>query len=332
VNIVERILVALRLKNKSAPVPQNADSELLRIITENSADVICCLAPDLAIKYVSPSALTVFGRRAEEMIGVRPDGFIFPADLPTIAAGAMNLDAGHATATTQVRIVLPGGALRWVEATGRYAPTSAGERPDTVLVLRDIDDRKRREEELANMALCDGLTGLENRRAFDAALEREWDRAVREGGRLSLVLFDVDHFKGFNDQYGHQSGDDCLRAVATAIKSTARRQGDVVARYGGEEIVTILCDVDSAEAQGFAEAARNAVRDLDIPHAKNDDKQYVTVSVGVATALARHGGTMRMPEGLLMAADHALYKAKAQGRNRVEVAILLAPRGPAEVA
>lgn len=330
--IVGRILGILNPKRTAAPSSSSVEYDVLRVIAESSADVICYVGPDLVIKYASPSALAVFGRQAEELIGVKPDKFIFPADLPTIAAAAMTLDAGHATATTQVRITLPSGELRWVEATARHATRSEGERPDTVLVLRNIDDRKRREDELLSMALRDGLTGLENRRAFDAALEESWERTVRDGSRLSLALFDVDNFKGFNDQYGHQIGDDCLRAIATAVTSVARRPDDVVARYGGEEIVAILCDVDPAEAQVFAEDALRAVRALGIPHARNDDKQRVTVSAGVATALARHGGTMRMPEGLLMAADHALYKAKSHGRDRVEVAVLLAPRGSAEVA
>lgn len=330
--IVGRIFRILRSRNAASPSSFSVENDVLRVIAENSADVICCLGADLAIKYASPSALTVFGRKAEDMIGIKPDHMIFPADLPVIAAAAMTLDAGHASAMSQVRIVLPNGGLRWVEATARHAVTSEGERPDTVLVLRNIDDRKRREEELLSMALRDGLTGLENRRAFDAALEELWERTVRDGSRLSLVLFDVDNFKGFNDEYGHQTGDDCLRAIATAVKSAARRPSDVVARYGGEEIVAILCDIDPTEAQAFAEDALRAVRALGIPHARNDGKQRVTVSAGVATALARHGGTMRMPEGLLMAADHALYKAKSHGRDRAEVAVLLAPRGSAEVA
>lgn len=331
-NIAKRIFRFFWAKTGGASASLNTEKDVLRLIAENSADVICCIGPDMAIKYVSPSALNVFGRPSAEMLGAKPDAFLFPPDLPTIAAAAMALDAGQASATTQVRIVLPNGELRWVEATGRHAQTLPGERPDTVLVLREIDDRKRREEELMSLALRDGLTGLENRRAFDAALEREWDRTVREGSKLSLAIFDVDHFKRFNDQYGHQVGDDCLRAIATAIRSAAREGRDVVARYGGEEIVAILCDTGPAEAQKFADDALNAIRELGIPHVGNDDKHRVTVSVGLATALARYGGTMRMPEGLLMTADHALYKAKAQGRDRVEVAVLLAPRGSAEVA
>jgi len=173
--------------------------------------------------------------------------------------------------------------------------------------------------------MTDALTGLGNRRAFDEALEREWKRTLREGTQMSLLLLDIDYFKQFNDLYGHQVGDDCLRAVASAA-ADAVRATDIVARYGGEEIGIILPMTDMQGAAETAEKVRLAVVALRLTHKVNlEHGGHVTASIGAATALARHGGTMRMPESLLLSADNSLYKAKDHGRNRVETALLIAP-------
>ena len=304
-----------------------SDGERFRLLAESSADVICQLGPDHRISYISPSALSVFGRPPEDLIGLEPDALIVKEDMPIIAAAAARFARGESeTATTQVRIVAPEGRLLWVETHARRLPAAnKAEGFETVLVMRDITDRKVLEEQLTSLALQDGLTGLANRRAFDQALEREWERTVSEGSQMGLLLLDVDHFKLFNDQYGHQVGDDCLRAVGAAVKGCVLRPSDLAARYGGEEIVVVLPGCDAEGAIAIAEQIRLAVEALGIPHAGNDGVSCVTVSLGVATALARSGGTMRMPEGLLQAADAALYRAKSKGRNRTESTLLFAP-------
>jgi diguanylate cyclase (GGDEF)-like protein len=221
----------------------------------------------------------------------------------------------------------------WTEVNARVIRDEVtGEALEFVLVMRDVTERKLLEEKLSKLAMTDGLTGVANRRAFDEALEREWKRTLRHGTQISLLLLDIDHFKQFNDQYGHQVGDDCLRAVAQAAAGAVRAT-DMVARYGGEEIALILPQVDVAGARETAEKVRSVIAGLRVPHSENPEGGgWVTVSIGAATALARVGGTMRMPEGLLQAADHALYKAKHGGRNRVEGGMLLAPRQLAIVA
>jgi diguanylate cyclase (GGDEF)-like protein len=182
------------------------------------------------------------------------------------------------------------------------------------------------EDRLSALAMTDGLTGVANRRAFDEALEREWKRTLREGTQMSLLLLDIDYFKRFNDWYGHQVGDDCLRAVAQAAVGVVR-QTDIVARYGGEEIAIILPKVDTRGAEETAEKVRATIEALRLPHADNPEgRDWLTVSIGAATALARYGGTMRMPESLLLAADHAMYKAKHAGRNCVRTGLLIAPQ------
>src|SRR5690606_25669978 len=148
---------------------------------------------------------------------------------------------------------------------------------------------------------------------------------LRESGELALLLLDIDHFKQFNDSYGHQAGDDCLRTVASCVSGFARRPNELASRYGGEEFAIILGGTGPAAAVGIAEEIRFAVTALGLPHESSSGLGNVTVSIGVATAVARIGGSMRMPESLLQAADHALYKAKSGGRNRVEQSVLFAP-------
>lgn len=173
--------------------------------------------------------------------------------------------------------------------------------------LTDLNHRLR---ELSN---SDGLLGIANRRHFDARLDEEWRRAQRQGQSLSLLLIDVDHFKRYNDSYGHQAGDRCLQAVARAAQSALRRPGDLLARYGGEELVVILPHTELAGATLVAQAIQRALGDLHMPHADSPVADQVTVSIGVATMVPEPQADSAQ---LLAAADLGLYAAKASGRNR----------------
>jgi len=166
--------------------------------------------------------------------------------------------------------------------------------------------------ELHSMAMTDALTGLANRRRFDEMLEREWRRTARESGVISLLLLDIDHFKLFNDFYGHQTGDECLQKVGDALVRIARRSGDVCARYGGEEFAVILPSIDAKRAMTIAELMRAAVETIEIKHEKAP-KGRVTVSVGIASIKPRDIGAQI--GDLVGAADRALYDAKRGGRN-----------------
>jgi diguanylate cyclase (GGDEF)-like protein len=187
----------------------------------------------------------------------------------------------------------------------------------TLFLVREIGRRSRAEQTLEQLATTDALTGLKNRRKFDAVIDIEWRRALRHGTPLALLLIDVDHFKAFNDTFGHQPGDYALATIAGCIDNSARRAGDCAARYGGEEFAVLLPDMQAEDALSVAETIRLAVEAL------HPEQITLTVSVGVASLPA--GAAMHW-SSLVEAADKALYAAKAAGRNRSVVA------GPAQLA
>jgi len=178
----------------------------------------------------------------------------------------------------------------------------------------DITERRQALDKLERLASLDGLTQVANRRSFDETLDREWRRMLREGLPLSLVLCDIDHFKTYNDTYGHQAGDDCLKQVARALQKVTRRPADVAARYGGEEFALILPNTPIDGARTIAENARSQLRSLQIRNENAPTSPYVTFSIGIASGVPDAQAT---PEQLLARADRALYKAKKSGRDRI---------------
>ncbi|MBF0152784.1 MAG: diguanylate cyclase [Magnetococcales bacterium] len=180
--------------------------------------------------------------------------------------------------------------------------------------VRNHLELKKRGDLLERLAMMDGLTGVPNRRRFDETLEREWRRCLRAMRPLSLVLVDIDHFKLFNDHYGHTLGDRCLKKIATAMAKTQTRSADLVARYGGEEFVCLLPEIASEGAQASARRMQEAVASLCIPHQASPTAEHVTLSLGVATMTPSR---LRVPGHLIEAADGFLYQAKGAGRNRL---------------
>ncbi len=172
---------------------------------------------------------------------------------------------------------------------------------------------KRQADLLRSLAFVDGLTGVANRRRFDDSLQREWRRSRRNGASLALLLIDVDHFKQFNDCYGHLVGDSCLQAVAGALKTCLGRSHDLVARYGGEEFVCLMPDCDARGALAKAEELRQAVIALAIPHQDSPTAAIVTISIGAAITIPVDDN---QAEALLELADEQLYTSKTAGRNR----------------
>jgi diguanylate cyclase (GGDEF)-like protein len=188
------------------------------------------------------------------------------------------------------------------------------------VAAQQIEKRSRRaflESRLvAELAQHDVLTSTKNRRVFDEYLPRLWRQAAEDGRSVAILLVDVDHFKPYNDRYGHQAGDVALRKVAHSLQACARRPLDLVARYGGEEFTAILYDTDGGRAASTAEQVRKSVERLAIEHRGSRAGAVLTVSIGVAVVSPQ---VKRSPAGALQLADEALYRAKSQGRNRVEI-------------
>lgn len=189
---------------------------------------------------------------------------------------------------------------------------------------REINERKRTEEalrkanqELRRLATLDGLTQVANRFQFDEYIHQEWRRSAREQESLSLILCDVDYFKRYNDTYGHQKGDDCLRAIAKAITRSVRRPADLIARYGGEEFAVVLPNTKAEGAIQVARTIQAEVQQLAIPHEQSPVSRYVTLSLGVCSTVPPrdHGPTTPAVEDFIACTDKALYEAKEKGRN-----------------
>ena len=173
---------------------------------------------------------------------------------------------------------------------------------------------KKNRDLLAGLLVLDALTNISNRRRFDEYLTLAWGFAVRDSKPISLIMIDIDYFKKFNDNYGHQAGDSCLTKVASALASSLKRSTDLAARYGGEEFACILPNTDMEGAMETAESLRERIMSLNIPHAYSSAGNCVTISQGVASLMP----SMDIPlSDILKIADVALYKAKENGRNRI---------------
>ena len=184
--------------------------------------------------------------------------------------------------------------------------------------LRNHLELKRQRDLLNRLSSLDGLTGIANLRFFDKFLAQEWGRTVRSEEEISLAMIDVDHFKNFNDHYGHIQGDDCLKAISRALAEALPRATDLVARFGGEEFACVLSNTGSEGALTVAEKLRSTVLTLGIPHSRSETCEVVTISIGVASAKPTKDELT--PQDLLRTADRQLYLAKNAGRNQIKLA------------
>ena len=296
-----------------------------RLLAENSSDVVSHL--DLAGRrfYISPAAEAIYGRPIAELVGRSSLEDVLPDDAGIAQEAVARLNAGERDVRASYRIRRPDGGTVWIEAAARLVTDERSGAPDGIVaVVRDVTEQKALEDRLVALARTDGLTGLANRRSFDEALAVEWRRARREGTPLSLLLVDIDRFKLFNDHYGHLAGDACLRDVAGVISAAVRRPADLVARYGGEEMVVLLPNTHADGAQAVAEQVRAAVEAAGLAHAANQPLGLVTISIGVATVVPVPEASIA-PEALVAAADEALYRSKRGGRNCVSAATSVPP-------
>lgn len=294
-------------------------SQSILIVDDNTGMI------QLMARMLKGLACLRFATRGDEALQLMredpPDLVLLDAEMPGLSGyqvcEAMRSDAaltdipvifvtGHGETDAEVR-GLETGAVDFITKPVNEALLLA--RVRTQLRVKTMSDELRR------MATTDGLTGLLNRRHFDELMRREWQRSVRHGTPLALLMADVDHFKRYNDSYGHPAGDACLQSVAQALASVAKRPADQVGRLGGEEFAVLLPDTDLAGGQQVAEQAVQAVRELTLPHVGSLTAEHVTISVGVAVLGLQDVAHLEL-HSLYNAADRALYQAKANGRNR----------------
>ena len=207
----------------------------------------------------------------------------------------------------------------WIRDVVHVVRNENGEVDSLVGFMFDISERKKTEEqlivlqkELEALSFKDGLTGVANRRRFDSILEVEWANARRNNQPLSVIMLDIDHFKQYNDHYGHLQGDACLKQVAQVLNSAATRARDLFARFGGEEFVLVLPETDGKSAAKIAERCRNLIFKEQIAHAASPTSQILTLSIGVSSITPSHQDD---PLGFIEEADRRLYQAKQRGRN-----------------
>ncbi len=223
-------------------------------------------------------------------------------------------------------IVDRAGIRRWYQVVISPFRDADGMVNGVITNCIDITDRKGMETALTDanatlerLATLDGLTHIPNRRRFDAYLAQEWQRLVREQQPLSLIMFDVDFFKPYNDCLGHQQGDEALIAIAAAATRSVKRAADLLARYGGEEFAVVLPNTSRAGAESVAKALQEEIAALQIVHPQSTVSDYLTVSIGIASVVPTAN---QAPEDLIAAADAALYQAKRRGRDRYWIRLI----------
>lgn len=286
-----------------------------RLLADNIADIVIRLDRYGNILFVSQSVEALLGWSPDALIGKSCFEMVEPGDVESVKLATARLVATNQTQTLNFRTYRIDGSTCWVEIV--FKLTHAADNPrhlEIVGVLRDITERKAMEDELtavntrlAELATTDGLTGLANRRYLDGFLRREFENH----SQISVLLFDIDHFKGFNDRLGHQAGDECLKAVARIIASATHTATFLSARYGGEEFAVILPGVAEQHAFVIAESVRLKVKALNIANPAAP-RGYVSVSAGVASKAA----STQSESDLVADADMALYRAKRLGRDR----------------
>ena len=277
----------------------------------------------MTFSYIGPQIETLLGWSQDSWVSAEDwAARMHPEDRERVVNFCVSQSKCGVDHEADYRALTKDNGYVWIRDVVHVVRNAAGEVEALVGFMFDISERKKTEEkllvlqqELEALSFKDGLTGIANRRQFDASLEREWAQASRDHTPLSLLMLDVDLFKQYNDLYGHLQGDTCLVTIAQALGQAAVRPRDVVARFGGEEFVILLPETDAQGAREVAERCQRLIAQQALEHKLSPHGQRVTLSIGVGTAIpdaaAQHSA-------LLQAVDRQLYAAKQQGRNRIE--------------
>ena len=302
--------------------------EKYRSILNASPDDITITDLEGKILMISPAGKEMFGYDSdfEDFSEMMLLDFLVPEDVERAKNNIKKLYQGGTLNSNEYKGVRRDKSIFDIEVNSRLIYNGNGVPTKMVFIVRDISARKQAESQIQKLleelkiekniaqqnSITDSLTGLYNRRYFDETYKREFLRLQRIGGKLSLIMLDIDYFKNYNDTYGHLAGDKCLITIACKLKTVIERGSDIIARFGGEEFIIILPDTDEEGAQLLGERIRKEIEDLAIPHATSSISEFVTISLGVVTV---NSSNLTSQEDALQIVDENLYRAKNSGRN-----------------
>lgn len=331
---VPHIVSVLRdiTQRKEAEVALIESEEQYRSILNASPDDITITDLEGNILMISPAAKRMFGFdiNFDSFVGKKLLDFLVLTDVERAKRNIRLIFEEGPIRPNEYRAIRKDHSVFDIEVNSGLIRNAVGEPIKMVFIIRDITERKSAEMKINELvhqlemekniaqvnSVTDSLTGLSNRRYFDETIKNEFYRLKRSGASLSLIMIDVDHFKNFNDHYGHVAGDHCLIRIGTLLKTIVNRAPDVVARYGGEEFVVILPETESLGARLIANRIRLGVEELNIPHVLSDTADHITISCGVISIKPKE---LMSPIQVVSLADEALYRAKHQGRNQIVV-------------
>ncbi|MDB5745777.1 MAG: response regulator receiver modulated diguanylate cyclase [Massilia sp.] len=304
--------VRVQLQFHRSALSQQQQNERLRLIVNSMDEGLMMIEANGRIQYANPACDRYLGYAQGELAGRSIHDLLAPSVAQEYLA-YFGPGAGPATpawrGAREVLIRQRDGILRAMDLT--LTPMGT-EQPMFIALLHDITHHKQSENALQRAALIDPLTKIANRRHFDAFLENEWQRAIRSSQPLSLIVLDVDHFKGYNDSLGHVAGDACLQQVAMALQSHALRATDLAARFGGEEFVLLFGETGHDAACAIGEAVRAHIESLNIPNPRSTTSPWLTASLGISTIVPTQLDDIKE---FFVSADRAMYAAKEAGRN-----------------
>lgn len=310
-------------KDTITPINPQLDAHFYRTLLESTQAIPWQIDwKSLRFTYIGPQIEALLGWSQDSWKTVEDwASRMHPDDRDWAVDYCVSQSKAGADHEADYRALHQNGHYVWIRDVVHVIRDADGEVESLVGFMFDISERKKIEDklfdlqkELEDLSFKDGLTNVANRRMFDSVIEVEWTNARRNNQPLSIILFDIDFFKQYNDIYGHIQGDDCLKRVAKVLSQGATRSRDFFARYGGEEFILVLPETDAGSARKVANRCQNLIFKEQIPHQGSEASQIITVSMGIGTIVPSHDQSIK---DFLHSVDRRLYLAKQQGRNRM---------------